>query len=89
MQIFVTTLIGKTITLDVKPSDTVKEVKAKIQEKLEDMPIETQRLMYAGKPMEDSENLRHYNVQNLSTLYLLMRVLGGVEDGCRVRRSKI
>lgn len=76
MQIFVSTLNGKTLTIDVEPSEPISSIKSKI-ESMEEIPVNEQRLSYGGKQLVDDKLVSDYEIQNKSMIQLLLTLKGG------------
>lgn len=75
MQLFVKTLTGKTVSIEVEEGESIEDVKAKIAEK-EGIPAEQQRLIFGGQQLQDAKTIDDYDVGDDATLHLVLRLVG-------------
>ena len=87
MQIFVKTLTGNTVTVDMEPFETLKNMKQKIQNKV-GIPPDQQRLIFAGEQLEDSRTLSDYGIVSESTIHMVLRLRGQGDMVCRANCVK-
>lgn len=88
VMVFLKTLTGRTIMLRVTPSDTVAQVKAKIEEQ-EDIPVDKQRLIFVGEQLNDFERLLDYRIEHESAVHLVIRTGNGFQVFVRLPSGRM
>ena len=76
MQIFIKTISGKTITLEVEPNESILDIKTKVYDK-EKISVEEQRLLFGAKILDDEKTLNDYDIRDTCTIHLFIRLIGG------------
>jgi ubiquitin len=79
MQLFVKTLTGKTVSIEIEEGESIEDVKAKIAEK-EGIPPEQQRIIFGGQQLQDGKTVDDYNIGDDATLHLVLRLRGGLKN---------
>ena len=87
-QVFIKTLTGQSITIDIAAKDKVVDLKFKIWKKIE-IPVETQRLIFQMSQLEDERTIESYNIQKESTIHLALRLVAGVQVKVATNQGRV